>query len=363
MTIIDCDVHNSALLGDELQRYLPQRWRAHNEAVGARQRLGGRPPRPVPKAHRCDAWPPSGALPGADLEFTRRQLLDEWNVEYAIVNNLTRAGDQINLDYGTALATAVNDWLEEEWLAREARLRASIVLQYEDAESAAEEIERRADHPGFVQVLLLARTLEPLGSRRYWKIYEAATRRDLKVAIHYGGRGVGSMAGPGRTLFYVEECAAMAQAFQAQVASLVFEGVFERFPTLEVVLIEGGIAWLPSLMWRLDATWDRLKGEVPRLSRPPSEYVREHFWVTTQPMEEPPRAEYFDQMLKHMDMNDRILFASDYPHWDFDSPSHALPSHTDDGLRRMIMSENARSLYGFPVSESAGHGSPPAAPT
>ena len=47
----------------------------------------------------------------------------------------------------------------------------------------------------------------------------------------------------------------MATAFQARVISLVFEGVFQRFPSCEIVLIEGGVAWLAPLMWRLDRAW------------------------------------------------------------------------------------------------------------
>ena len=125
------------------------------------------------------------------------------------MNTLTPAADQVNVPYGAALARAVNEWLIEEWLNREPRLRASIVMPYEDGDLAAEEIDRPAGHPGFVQVLFKSRTLEPLGSRRYWRIYEAAVRNDLKVGIHYGGRSTGAVVSAGKTLYYVEERHAM----------------------------------------------------------------------------------------------------------------------------------------------------------
>ena len=64
-------------------------------------------------------------------------------------------------------------------------------------------------------------------------------------------------------------------------------------------------------------------------------------------MEEPPKAHYFRQLLDQMDMSDKLLFATDYPHWDFDSPTQALPSGLDQELRRAIMAENARKLYRF----------------
>ena len=227
----------------------------------------------------------------------------------------------------------------------EPRLRASIVVPYEDGELAAAEIDRRAADPRFVQALLVVRTMEPLGRRKYWPLYQAAARHGLPVGIHFGGDASSPLTGSGWPSFYLEDHTGMAQSFQSQLISLVCEGVFERFPTLKVVLIEGGFAWLPPLMWRLDRAWQRLREETPDLRRPPSAYIREHVWLTTQPMEEPPRPEQFHQLLEQLDMDDRLLFATDYPHWDFDSPDQALPVKLAPALERKIMAENARMLY------------------
>jgi predicted TIM-barrel fold metal-dependent hydrolase len=114
---------------------------------------------------------------------------------------------------------------------------------------------------------------------------------------------------------------------------------------LKIVLIEGGFAWLPALMWRMDRSWQLLRAEIPDLQRRPSEYVREHFWITTQPIEEPTQLAFFNQLLEQLDMNDRLLFATDYPHWDFDAPDRALPQTLPLELRRKILAENARAFY------------------
>jgi predicted TIM-barrel fold metal-dependent hydrolase len=138
----------------------------------------------------------------------------------------------------------------------------------------------------------------------------------------------------------------MAQAFQAQVVSMVVEGLFERFPALRVVLVEGGFGWLPSLMWRMDKHWARLRGEVPHLTRPPSEYVREHLWVTTQPIEEPPdRASCWDLRRdgrgRPRDVLDRL------PALDFDDPDRAIRVRLDPDARARILGGNAMALYGL----------------
>jgi predicted TIM-barrel fold metal-dependent hydrolase len=130
------------------------------------------------------------------------------------------------------------------------------------------------------------------------------------------------------------------------VTSLVVEGVFERLPALKVVLIECGFAWLPSVAWRLDRHWRHLKAEVPHLRRAPSEVIREHIWVSTQPMEEPEVGRHLKDVMGWIGWN-RILFATDYPHWDFDDPRAALPATLPEEHRRDIYGGNARGVYGF----------------
>lgn len=347
LAVIDGDIHNTTPSDKTLLKYLPERWRRHHEMVGGRGHSGAYYPRANMNAARTDSWPPSGLPPGSDLDFLRLQLLDEWSIEYGILNPLIGAGGQLNLEYGAALSAAINDWQVAEWVDPEPRLRASIVVPYEDGELAAREIDRVGDDPRFVQVLLVVRTSEPLGRRKYWKMYEAAERHNLPIGIHFGGSGGAPITGVGFPSFYIEDHAGMPTSFETQVTSMVFEGIFERFPSLKIVLIEGGFAWLPSLMWRLDRAYRLLHDEVPHLRRLPSEYIREHFWITTQPMEEPTRPQQLPQLLEQLDMNDRLMFATDYPHWDFDSPAEAIPLSLDGELRRRILADNARALYRF----------------
>jgi predicted TIM-barrel fold metal-dependent hydrolase len=345
--VVDCDIHNSVWPG-ALTPYLSKRWRRHGELFGSRTHPGSLYPKGAPSAARHDAWPPSGRPPGGDLEFMREQHLDPEGIEYGVLNCLGAAGTQLNAEYSAALSRATNEWQIAEWLEKEPRLRAGVSVPYEDAELAAVEIDRYADHPGFVQVLLAARSAEPLGRRKYWKLYEAAERNNLPVGIHFGGgaRGV-PVTASGWPSYYIEDHTDMAQAFQAHVVSMVCEGVFEHFPRLRVVLIEGGFAWLPPLMWRLDKHWRRLKEEVPHLKRAPSEYIREHMWVTTQPIEEPHNPRHILQVLEHLGGSDRVMFSTDYPHWDYDDPDRAFRVRLPEQDRAKIFADNAKALYGL----------------
>jgi predicted TIM-barrel fold metal-dependent hydrolase len=130
---------------------------------------------------------------------------------------------------------------------------------------------------------------------------------------------------------------------------MICEGVFDRFPKLKFVVVEGGWSWAAPLCWRLDSTWRVLRDEVPDLQRKPSEYIREHFWFTTQPIEEPERLSLLPEVLERSGVKDRLMFSSDYPHWDFDSPTDSIPEAIPQETRKKIFYENAIKLYDLTV--------------
>jgi predicted TIM-barrel fold metal-dependent hydrolase len=346
--VIDGDVHPAPRSMADLKPYLSARWWEHLQTYGARRRHGMNYepyPKSSPRACRRDAWPEEGGVPGSSLRLIREQYLDACGIEFGILGPLGTTGQsEVNLDFSAALAAATNDWQRDAFTRPEPRLRSAIVVPYEDAEASVREIERCADDPAFAQIFMLTRTGDPAGNRRYWPIYAAAEQHGLPVGMHVFGAGGHPYTGTGWPSYYVEETAGHSTSCQTAVTSLVIEGVFERFPTLKVVMIEGGFAWLAPLAWRLDKLYERMRSEVAHLRRRPSEYIREHIWVTSQPMEEPSDRRHVLDIMEWIGW-DRLLFASDYPHWDFDDPLTAFPVGMPRERRMQILAANARNVY------------------
>jgi predicted TIM-barrel fold metal-dependent hydrolase len=349
MAIADCDIHHSPKSFSLIHKYLAKRWCDHIDTYGFRARQGNASgpqyPKGQPDASRRDAWPPNGGRPGSDLDFMRSHLLDACGIELGILNMIRpHPGGFANTELSVAVSRALNEWQIAEWTQPEPRLKASLVVPYEDPIAAAAEIDHWAGHPDVVQVLLLSRTQQPLGMQRYWPIYEAAARAGLPVGVHAFGNGGQPVTSTGWPSFYIEDMIGHSQSCQSMLTSFVMEGVFERFPTLKLVLIEAGFAWLPPLAWRMDRTYKALRSEVPHLKRLPSEYIRDHVWLTTQPMEEPEPREHLRDTIEWIGW-DRLVFATDYPHWDYDDPARALGLKVSAAERQAFFMDNAAALY------------------
>lgn len=349
--IVDCDIHPTMSSLSDLNPWLAARWQQHIATYGELVRQGLSKtlshPRMQPAVSRADAWPPGGGLPGSDLAFMQEQHLDPNGIDYGVLQPLRPNGNsQRNLEFGAALSTAVNEWQKAVWNGQDKRLKGSISVTQEYPEAAIAEIKRHAGNAAFVQIALPPRSDEPLGRRRYWPIYQAAVEHGLPIGLHVSGVNGHASTASGFPSFYIEEHHNNVQSMQGVVTSFVVEGVFERFPALKLVLIEAGFAWVPALSWRLDKHWLRMRDEVPHLKRPPSEYIREHIWYTTQPLEEPENPAHLIDLIDWIGW-DRLLFSTDYPHWDFDDPNHAFKVKLTEAQKEQIFRGNAKALYGL----------------
>ena len=348
-SLIDTDIHPVAD-PRRVQDFLPEPWRTRyasgNRGPG---HLGYWNPNGV---MRPDAVTPDGSRIESRPENLARHFFDVYGIEFGVFNPAGTLGIGLSPepDYAAALLSAINDVFVQDWLPADSRFRSSVVVSPADPELAVREIHRLGDHPGIVQVLMPSGARLPYGQRFYHPIYAAAMEHDLPVAIHPGTEGVGISGPPtaaGYPSSYLEWHSGLVGSYVAHLISLVTEGVFNKFPSLKFVLIEGGVFWLPSLLWRLDKNWKGLRLTTPWLDRPPSQIVTEHILVTTQPLEEPDRPEHFKMMLEMFDASRMLMFSTDFPHWDGDTPDFAARAFPSE-LRPRVMSETARELYRLP---------------
>ena len=342
---IDCDIHPALPGTASLLPYLDEYWRDTVTMVMkgvARLELNSYPPN-APLTSRPD-WRPTEGKAGTDLGLLRTHALDRFGLRYAICNCLYGAMAVYNPDLGAVLCRAMNDWMAKEWLDREPRLRASIVISLMDPEAAAEEIERLAPDHRFVQVLVLAMGEMPLGRRAYWPIYRAAEKHRLPIGVHAGSMMRHAPTQSGYPSYLAEDYVHQAQAFATQTISFLAEGVFAKFPELRVVLIESGVSWLPGLMWRVSKDWRGVRTEVPWLKKIPADIIRDHFRLTIQPLDAPPNPDDVSRLLDQIGSDDILLFATDYPHWQFDGDD-VLPAGLPEASLRKILIDNPLATY------------------
>jgi predicted TIM-barrel fold metal-dependent hydrolase len=343
--MIDTDVHNELPNLKALLPYLAEHWHVYFAesaftGPGANDYPGETPVRATDEA-RLEDGPP-----GSDIGVLSKHVFDDNQTDIAILTCGFRSGSVHNHDLAADLSKAVNDWQIEQWLDQDSRFRASIVVPNQNPIRSAEEIERIGDHPGFVQVMLPVRADAPYGNLRYDPIYEAAARKGLAIAIHYGGAPGLPPTPSGWPSTYVEEYVDQAAIFQSQVMSLIVEGVFDRFPETRVALVESGWTWTPSTMWRIDKEWKGLRRDTPWVKRRPSEYIREHIRLTTQPTDAPKQSEVnqLTEIIDQLGSDEILMYASDYPHNHGTDPNAFLET-VDPALKQKILHDNAAAFY------------------
>jgi predicted TIM-barrel fold metal-dependent hydrolase len=323
--------------------YLDEHWRDSITNRGIHELDTIAYPANSPLTARPD-WRPEKGKPASTLDLMRSQALDPFGLRYAICNCLYGIQVLNSEDMAATFASAINDWIAREWLDKEPRLRASIIVPMQNPDLAAQEIERCAADKRFVQVIMLVMDEIPLGRRHYWPIYEAAERNGLAVGIHAGSSYRHPVTGVGWPSYYTEDYAAQAQGFQSTLTSLICEGVFAKFPSLKVVLLESGFTWLPAHLWRLTKFWHGLRTEVPWVDRSPTEIVRSNVRFSLQPVDGPPDPTQMQRLIDHLHSDDLLLFSTDYPHWQFDGQD-ALPDGLSSALTRKIMVDNPLATY------------------
>jgi predicted TIM-barrel fold metal-dependent hydrolase len=145
----------------------------------------------------------------------------------------------------------------------------------------------------------------------------------------------------------------------ANFVSIVTGGVLARFPRLTVVFTECGIGWLPYLLGRLDRQVAWTRAEVPFYPTRPSAAILPRIYLTTHSLEEFPAGDgALAPLLAAWGLQDRLLFASDWPHYDADRAGRVAALPIPDAWKEKILSQNAVAAFRLPAIERRAGATP-----
>jgi uncharacterized protein len=350
--IVDCDVHVHESPG-ALMPYCDMPWKKALENIkDAREWYLDIPAfSPGVSDGSYQAKFPT-AHEGARMVHTAEQMrkdLDEIHVDIGILfpDHLLKLPVLTQTPYASALARAYNAYQLEEWCSRDNGLLGTVVACPQDPQDAAREIEKYADEPTIVGVYLPCAGVDPLwGHRMYDPIYEAAQAADLPVLLHsvtvthpvfpFNNHGFDTEIG--------RHSCSHTFSIMANIVHMITTGVVVRYPDLRIAVTEAGISWVPFLMNRLDKEYLERRREVPFLEERPSHYLKKMYF-STQPVEEPENLKQLVTLMELYEGEDNTIFASDWPHHDFDHPMkvHQIPFSNE--VRRKVFGENALRLF------------------
>ncbi len=352
MIVVDADVHVTDTPAF-LAPYCDMPWRKSLEAYEGMPMRYLDIPGFAPNL-KLDPPIPGGHAPRSVL--TPKQMRTELSglgVDIAVLfpDNLLQLAPIPNTEYATAVMHAYNRWLTAEWLDEPGMYGAMLVAPQNPA-AAAKEIEAYAGNPRIVAIYLPTAGVHPLwGDRKYDPILAAAEACDLPVLLH--SVTIITPQFPYQLdqfeNHFARQMLSHSFAMMANLVSIMHTGVPARYPKLKVGFTEAGVAWVPYMMWRLDKYWNEYRRQVPFLEKRPSDYIKEQMWFATQPVEEPDDPNDLVTTIKLYDGENRTLFASDWPHHDFDHPKSVMNLPMSPEMKRKIMGGNALELFKIPV--------------
>jgi predicted TIM-barrel fold metal-dependent hydrolase len=350
MAMFDADFHFYEE-PNELEKYFDEPWRTRFEKGGAHTQVGFYPhftgdTRISGRIQRDELEHHSVILP-EEIEQSKRELGVD-NVlalsDILLVNQGFNADD----DRSTALATAACRYLLDKVIDPDEGIYSAIPVPHFNPTDAVELIDEMKNEDGFVGIYIINDGGEPpFGHRKYEPIYEAAESAGLPVVFHSGASGLDQYHTRGHEKFIETHTLGFLESNMRLLTSLLIQGIPEKFPDLNMAVLESGIFWVVCLMHRLDAEYLKRQSEAPLLTQRPSEYMKSRFYYGTQPLEVPQEERFLEVVLEMIGGADRLIYSSDYPHWDFDYPSVITDrKFLNDAEKQAILGGNARELFG-----------------
>jgi predicted TIM-barrel fold metal-dependent hydrolase len=247
------------------------------------------------------------------------------------------------------LSTAYNRWIVEQVLPHEPRMKAMLYLPFNTPTAAEAMVKRFLGAPGVVGFLVTSTRYQPVHANEYMRLYAMLEEAEMPIGFHAHHNWNNEYT---RQLnrFISMHAISFVLSNIVHMTNWIINGLPERFPKLKVMWIESGLAWVPFLMQRLDNEYLMRASEAPLLKRLPSDYMRDMFY-TMQPMETS-NLKLLEGTFEAIRAETQLLYASDWPHWDFDVPARVfdLP-FLDDRSKRNILGLNAARLFNLEVPE------------
>lgn len=349
-TIIDVDVHlGKALTYDIVSEYLAE------PHYGRLMNSTGSSPLPY------SGWDRSS---GGKLNRDRRsyetpedflELYGDFGIDFPIMNTMSYLTRVPETDFAVALARAYNDAMLDYILDNHSETRGLVTIATQDPEAAAEEIDRIGDEDQIVGIYIATGGPDlPLGDPAYDVMYNAAEDNDLAVVYHgHADAFISDFSRQNQALEAYVSVNALAHPWNQMLTmtSLIEQGTPEKFNELDFVFVEAGLLWAAYMTFRLNKEHSMQPNASPLLQKPPEEYIKEQFYFGTQPIEEPSDPGKIEMILELLGP-ESIVFASDFPHWDFDNPQsiiETLRSSLSAEDVQKVLTTNAADVFGFDV--------------